>query len=147
MQHTTRAERLIIDRVMDGIMSDVATAAHSLYDVWDLNFGNCEQGDILADDAARIGRIVYMCMDMLTRAVSEYNFELGRNDAATTSQRKNAKERADRAELVAAVESVVQAAHARGQYDLVSAAADMSDEKAIEYLKASLERKEPNTQA
>lgn len=145
MQHTTRAERLIIDRVMDGIMSDVAMATHSLCDLWELNFGNCEQGNIPADDAAQIGRIVYMCMDMLTRAVSEYNFELGRNDTATTSQRKYAKERADRAELIAAVESVVQAAHARGQYDLVSATADMPDEKAIEYLKASLKCKEPNT--
>ena len=135
---TSRADRLTIARFVDTSMIDIEMANKMLYRVWEDNFGAREQQSISAEEAEDMGRIILAACNLISGAIRDYNFTLGRYEEFDL---KHFTEYANRVIKTAEAERAFDKAIAAGCHEAVKKACDMDNEEAVAVLNAAIARK------
>lgn len=128
---TTRSERMRIDGIMDGIITNIDIGCKLISDSYEEYFGSAEQKDIHALDAERLGRVVYSAFWLISDAVAEYYAETGHY---TEESVHNLIRRGQRAAQVIEVERRVDEARAVLPLSTIRRISDMPDAAALAYL-------------
>ena len=132
---TTRADRQTIAQFVDPSMIDVDTASKLLYSIWEDYFGMRDQEAIPKMEAEHLGRMILAIQSMLGKAVSDYNFLMGRYDEYDL---KHFTEYATRVIKTAEAEKAFDAALKAGCYSACNATQNLDNEEAIKILTAAV---------
>lgn len=135
---TSRADRLTIARFVDTSMIDIEMANKMIYRVWEDNFGARKQQSISAEEAEDMGHIILAACNLISGAIRDYNFTLGRYEEFDL---KHFTEYANRVIKTAEAEKTFDEAIAAGCHEAVKKACDMDNEEAVAVLNAAIARK------
>ena len=132
---TTRADRQTIAQFVGPCMIDVDTASKLLYRIWEDNFGMRDQETIPEIEAEHLGRMILAIQSMLDKAVSDYNFVMGRYEEYDL---KHFTEYSTRVIKTAEAEKAFDAALKAGCYSACNATRNLDNEEAIKVLTAAV---------
>ena len=132
---TTRADRLTIAKIVDPSIIGVDTASKLLDRIWEDYFGMSDQKAISETEAEHLGRMIFAILSMLDKAVSDYNFIMGRYDEYDL---KHFTEYATRVIKTAEAEKAFDAALKAGCHSACNATQNLDNEEAIKILTAAV---------
>lgn len=128
---TTRNERVLIDSVMNCIMTNVEIGCKLISDSYEDFFGEAEQKDIPAIDAERLGRVIYSATSLIFDALAEYYVEVGYD---TENSVHDLIRRGRRAAQIIEVDTRTEEARKVLPLSTIRRAGDMPDADALAYL-------------